>query len=495
MASNGSPIALPENHLAAVIEDALVAADGSSRASARATRERGFVAAVIYGWAVGASGSRDLAARAQIDPGLQFLFRGAATDFSAIRNFREGHANDIEVACANALVVCRTAGMLRLGQIRLDPRGPGRADRTESGAFSADDFRAAARELLSGSTLADQRDDQDFGEEQPAHIPVELASRANRQLAFTGAGAVSAQRARHVTIRRPGLPWIRASRSGVPSMIGAFTLLLAGLLLVRWVSALGAPPATGASARPAVSVPGGFVPIVPTPVLAPTLLEDDLAEARDEAMRLAEVALDDDDLVAARDWYFLAAQAETEDGEAERRLRMVETALGINDRRGGWITAVDELYDLQRLAPDSPTVLSAYVTSLVGAGREALALGDLSRAVDLCGEATRWLPGRADAQTCLALAQPPQSPVPTPAVQPTVGTAVPTVLPTATIRPAATPLAAPFPGEVTMTVTPTEPSPTAAETTGASPPAAPSAVFSPTAAPPTPVLPTAVPPT
>jgi hypothetical protein len=51
-------------------------------------------------------------------------------------------------------------------------------------------------------------------------------------------------------------------------------------------------------------------------------------------------------------------------------------------------------------------VLRAYVTALVGAGRDALAGRDAPRAFALCDEAVRWLPARTDAQACLTQARP-----------------------------------------------------------------------------------------
>lgn len=182
----------------------------------------------------------------------------------------------------------------------------------------------------------------------------------------------------------------------------ALTIVVAGLVLLRWVAAVTAstvaPPAGRVTA-------GGDLPSIPVavglePAPEPTVTIDMLA-AYEEAMRLGRDALLDDDLDTARDLYFLATEATPGDLEAEARLRQVETVVGIADRTTSWREALDDIDDLIALAPRSPTIARAYTEALVGAGREALAQGNTLRAMRLCGEATQRAPTRNDARLCM----------------------------------------------------------------------------------------------
>lgn len=198
-------------------------------------------------------------------------------------------------------------------------------------------------------------------------------------------------------------------------ILAIVALVLVGLVTIRWMTS-----ATGAAA----TNPGGRIAPPPArfglgaPTAEPEL--DPLILAHAEAMRLAEEELAADRLQSARDLYFLAVQARPDDAEAADRLRQVDAALAIDRRRGDWMEALADLDELWSVAPRSPTVFRAYVTSLAEAGREALAQGSPGQAIELCAEALRWAPSR-DAQACMAEAQRRLGiSTPTPAGSPTV---------------------------------------------------------------------------
>jgi hypothetical protein len=212
-----------------------------------------------------------------------------------------------------------------------------------------------------------------------------------------------------------------------------FAIIIAGLVLLRWVASVTATTPTPTSARSAAAT--GDLPSVraqsgiqPTP--EPTD-EVDQRAAYDEAMRLAQEALLDDDLQTAHDFYFLAAEAVLADPDAETRVRETQTVLGIQDRSTGWQDALDDVDDLMALAPQSPTIGLAYTEALVGAGREALEQGNAVRAQLLCSEASRRAPTRNDARLCTAQASATATAVPliTVTLQPTPS---PTSTPSAT---------------------------------------------------------------
>lgn len=221
----------------------------------------------------------------------------------------------------------------------------------------------------------------------------------------------------------------------------ALAIVVAGLVLVRWVAAVTASTVAPSAGRVTASGDLPFIPVGLEPAPEPTETIDMLA-AREEAMRLGREALVDNDLETARDLYFLATEAMPGDPEAEARFRQVETVLGIEDRTTSWREALDDVDDLIALAPRSPTIARAYTEALVGAGREALAQGNTLRAMRLCGEATQRAPTRNDARLCATQAS-------------VAATTLPRATPSATAAPTATATATPTatPG-VTPSVTP-----------------------------------------
>jgi hypothetical protein len=461
---------LPDGHLALVVDDVVAEVDawlGATPATGPDLRR-----ALLYGWATGATTARELALRSRTDDGLRHLLQGATPPFGAIRAYREVHASELEQFYAAIFEILAVAGLSHLGQIRLPA-----ASSTDA---PVDTYNRLARELLSSAASADLRADRELGESiQGDELPAQLAAREPRRQVFRttrrtrrdaivappplegrdlGANrdrfATDAEATQEHPLLSNAGPAVAPGRSPVGArgtthrftlrdavaIIATFIVVFGGMLLVRWVAVASAPAAaeTRASTAPSSdSISSALVGLTPetaiggTPVIGAQ--DQSLAGARDEAVRLATEALDDNDLQAARDLYFLASQAVPDDEEAADRLRQLDTALHVNDRRADWDDAILDLTDLRVAAPDSSAVLQAYVSGLVGAGRAALTARDPSRAAALCGEAVRWFPQRDDARSCLILSggAPTATPVDT-------ATPPPTLSPTATPVPAAT---------------------------------------------------------
>ena len=184
-----------------------------------------------------------------------------------------------------------------------------------------------------------------------------------------------------------------------------FTIVVLGLVLLRWVAAVTAAPTPAVARAPSGS---GELPSIRAPSAAgatgePTEEIDRLA-AYEEALRLAREALLDDDLETARSFYFLAGEALPGDPEAEARVRQVDTVADIDERTSEWRGALEDVENLMAVAPESATISRAYTEALVGAGLEALMQDNVARAQQFCGEATRRAPARNDARLCLARA-------------------------------------------------------------------------------------------
>src|SRR5215211_1438386 len=96
-----SPVSLPEDHLALVVEDALAAVDARSEPGADGAGVD-LRAALLYGWAISAVGARELAARSTSDLGLRHLLSDRQPSFAELRGFRETQRAAIEADFAKA---------------------------------------------------------------------------------------------------------------------------------------------------------------------------------------------------------------------------------------------------------------------------------------------------------------------------------------------------------------------------------------------------------
>jgi hypothetical protein len=413
---------LPEDHLALVIEDALTAVDGAN-GQPQPVESPDLRAVLLYSWSWGALSTQDVIDFSVSDPGLQYLLRGSGVAAGALRAYRERNRERLQSTLGAALEVCRAAGLSQLGGVRLEV-APGR-----DGADSMVDLATA---LVLQSATADQLAD---AINAPVPLPDELQSRGAREGVFrdvargirpaqpptVSAPAPPVETAKAAPVQVAAEPPVGESAvldttrspmiilSRVLSILAALAVLVVGLVTVRWVAASSAPPpARTTAARPPTLVPFaevGELTVTPTPTVGISFDDDvDLAAAYGEAIRLADESLQTDDLAGARDFYFLATQVYPDDALANDRLRQVQTAVGIDDRRTDWDEALEDLADLREVVPDSRSVLRAYVTALVTVGREALDRDNPIRARALCGEANRWLPDRADARSCVIAA-------------------------------------------------------------------------------------------
>ena len=299
-----------------MVEDLIAAVD----ASARSAPGPDLRAVLLYGWAAGVHSADGIARRVALDPGLSYLLRGTHPGPDEIRAFRDQQGGQLEVLYTRVFALCQAAGLAALGDIWLG-QSTGRPREVANGFAPW-----LAAYLMASSRAADAR-----GGRRREPLPSWAATRDSRQAAFSAALGPSRP--------APRSSPVRVHLGAAPRFAGVLALLVAGLLLVRWLSVVTAPPPTKATtARPpplaAESVPPNRLPEPPrseAPAAAAGNLE--LAAAHEEAMRLGLEALESDDLDTARGFYTLARAAAPDDEEAETRLRQVETALSIGERR------------------------------------------------------------------------------------------------------------------------------------------------------------------
>ncbi|MBV9089111.1 MAG: transglycosylase family protein [Mycobacteriaceae bacterium] len=118
---------LPADHLARFIA-ALVNHLDLARIRAAYTEEDGtrscdprlMVRILLYGYTIGVRSSRVIECKCVDDVAFRWLASGAAPDYRTIVRFRERHLSALGHLFAQALALCQTAGVVRLGVVPLD---------------------------------------------------------------------------------------------------------------------------------------------------------------------------------------------------------------------------------------------------------------------------------------------------------------------------------------------------------------------------------------
>jgi uncharacterized protein YabE (DUF348 family)/transposase len=81
---------------------------------------RPMVRILLYGYATGVCSSRVIERKCVDDVAFRWLAAGSAPDYRAIARFRERHLSALGHLFVQALALCQTAGMVRLGRVALD---------------------------------------------------------------------------------------------------------------------------------------------------------------------------------------------------------------------------------------------------------------------------------------------------------------------------------------------------------------------------------------
>lgn len=119
---------LPEGHLAHFVSELVDEVLDLSPFLASYTEVRGYppydprlmLKILLYGYTTGVRSSRKIEIRCQDDVAFRFLSANAAPDFRSIARFRKRHLAALEALFTEALLLCRAAGMVRMGRVALD---------------------------------------------------------------------------------------------------------------------------------------------------------------------------------------------------------------------------------------------------------------------------------------------------------------------------------------------------------------------------------------
>jgi transposase len=142
---------------------------------------------LLYSYSIGVTSSREIERRCVTDVAFRFLTANAAPDYRSMARFRRRHLGALDDLFTQVLVLCATAGLLKLGRVALDGTKL-RASASRHKAMSYDHMQkkieqldAEVREILAEAEAIDREEDEAFGADRRGdEVPAELARRETR---------------------------------------------------------------------------------------------------------------------------------------------------------------------------------------------------------------------------------------------------------------------------------------------------------------------------
>jgi len=158
---------------------------------------------LLYGYSTGTRSSRAIEKACWHDVAFRWLAANQAPDFRSIARFRRRHLVALRELFRKSLLVCKEAGMVRLGTVALD----GTKVRANASRRKAMSYRrltekeqilaAEVDELLHDAEVTDAREDKALGKDnRDEDLPAELARRERRLEVMRRAKADLEERAR-----------------------------------------------------------------------------------------------------------------------------------------------------------------------------------------------------------------------------------------------------------------------------------------------------------
>lgn len=186
---------LPEDHLARFVSELVEETVDLEPFLASYTEGRGFppydprlmLKLLIYGYVTGVRSSRRIEKACHDDVAFRFLAANATPDHRSIARFRRRHLPALKGLFLQSLLLCRKAGMVRMGRVALDgSKVRANASRRKAMSYKRMNEREAdlARqidEILAEAEATDTAEDERFGSEgRDDDLPGELARRESR---------------------------------------------------------------------------------------------------------------------------------------------------------------------------------------------------------------------------------------------------------------------------------------------------------------------------
>jgi transposase len=186
---------LPEGHLVYFVSDTIDEMDISgieevyekSLVGQPPYHPRMMVKLLIYAYCTGVFSSRRIAKRLEDDVAFRVLAAGNEPDFRTISDFRKLHLSALKGLFKEVLMLCRKAGMVRLGHVALDgTKQKANASKHKAmsyGRMKDESVRLESEiaELLGSALRVDEKEDAEYGKDSRGdELPKELAFREGR---------------------------------------------------------------------------------------------------------------------------------------------------------------------------------------------------------------------------------------------------------------------------------------------------------------------------
>ena len=226
---------LPENHLAYFMSDLVEHLDPSAITARYQGEERGgppyhprmMVKVLLYGYCTGVASSRRIARRLHEDIAFRVLAANNTPDFRTISDFRKDHLAALADLFHQVLVLCRQAGLVKLGHVALDSTKV-RANASKHKAMSYGrmkekeaQLKAEVDELLRRAGEVDEEEDRRYGRDKRGdELPEELSFREGRlrkireaKAALEAEAQAAAEQAEAEGREHPGVPDDKTQRN------------------------------------------------------------------------------------------------------------------------------------------------------------------------------------------------------------------------------------------------------------------------------------------
>lgn len=201
---------LPEDHLVYFLLDVTAQIDispivedyGGDNGGQPPFHPRMMLVLLLYAYSVGVFSSRKIMQRCTTDAAFRVIVGEDIPDFRRIAEFRARHLQHLQPLFLEVLVLCREAGLLKVGRLSLDGTKI-KANASRNKAMSYDRMGSEAERLqqeidalLARAENADAADDDQFGDLPGEQIPEELKRRESRLAKILEAKAALEEAAR-----------------------------------------------------------------------------------------------------------------------------------------------------------------------------------------------------------------------------------------------------------------------------------------------------------
>ena len=185
---------VPDGHLARFVSDMIDTLD-LSEIEDTYTEERGYppyhpcmmVKLLMYGYCTGTYSSRRIAAKLRDSVAFRVLAAGNEPDFRTINDFRRRHGVALKRMFDQVLLVCREAGLVKLGRVAIDgTKIKANASKHKAMSYGRMKEKETAiqrevREMFERAERIDREEDRLYGPDRRGdELPAELATREGR---------------------------------------------------------------------------------------------------------------------------------------------------------------------------------------------------------------------------------------------------------------------------------------------------------------------------